>query len=54
MAAPDGGSAAMLVVIRVIETGPHGHIAHLDGISEPVSYADEDLAVRIDAAGWSA
>ena len=54
MAAPDGSSAAVLVVIRMIETGPNGHIAHLDGISEPVSYCDEDLAVRIDAAGWAA
>ena len=35
MAAPDGGSAAMPVVIRVIETGPHGHIAHLDGVASP-------------------
>jgi hypothetical protein len=54
MAAQNGSSAAVLVVLRMIETGPHGHIAHLDGISEPVSYCDEDLAVRIDAAGWAA
>jgi hypothetical protein len=43
----------VVTVVRVIETGPRGSLAHLDGIAEPVSYGGGDLVERHSEAGWA-
>ena len=43
----------VVTVVRVIETGPRGSLAHLDGIAEPVSYGGGDTVERHSEAGWA-
>ena len=43
----------VVTVVRVIETGPRGSLAHLDGIAEPVSYGGGDMVERYSEAGWA-
>jgi hypothetical protein len=43
----------VVTVVRVIETGPRGSLAHLDGIAEPVSYGGSDMVERHSEAGWA-
>jgi hypothetical protein len=43
----------VVTVVRVIETGPRGSLAHLDGIAEPVSYGGGDMVERHSEAGWA-
>jgi hypothetical protein len=45
--------ASVITVVRVIETGPCGSLAHLDGIAEPVSYGGGDMVERHSEAGWA-
>jgi hypothetical protein len=45
--------APVVAVVRVIETGPCGSLAHLDGIAEPVSYGGGDMVERHSEAGWA-
>jgi hypothetical protein len=45
--------APVVTVVRVIETGPRGSLAHLDGIAEPVSYSGGDMVERHTEAGWA-
>jgi hypothetical protein len=43
----------VVAVVRVIETGPGGSVAYLDGITEPVSYGGGELVERHSEAGWA-
>jgi hypothetical protein len=44
---------AVVMVVRVIETGPRGSRPHLDGIAAPVSCGGSDMVERHSETGWA-